>query len=410
MNERIVPVNGESTLQEAAFTDAPHETRTPLRVGAEALNDEEGSPTRGPAAKGLSREDEALVVWFPEGLLTHPYCELLYRALARQGVERRDATGFWVWGRIRPARGAVFHIHWADHYVISGNRVRTLLKISAFTLELLMLRARGVRIVWTVHNLKNHENALPVLDRIGSTILAHLATSLIFHCEAGKRMGLARFRLRDPSKCHVIPHGHFIERYGVGPTRAEARAELGLAAEERVYLVFGLIRPYKGLDRLLEVFEKIREPGERLLIVGGLYGSMDRGWPERARKAYPSATLIIEKVPDQRVPLYFRAADVGVFPYRDILTSGAMILAMGYGLPCVAPRAGCIEETLAPEGNVLFDPEDDASLGRAIETMREKSGRFAEMGAENARRARDFDWDEIAERTIEAYRGTKRAG
>lgn len=379
MNERIVPEKIEDALSEVALTGAPH------------------------------REPDA-VVWFPEGLLTHPYCELLYRALARRGVQRRDATGFWIWGKIRPARGAVFHIHWADHYVISGNRARTLLKISAFALQLLVLRARGVRVVWTVHNLKNHENALPVLDRLGSTLLAHLSTSLIFHCEAGKRMGLARFRLRDASKCHVIPHGHFIERYGVGPTRAEARAELGIGPKERVYLVFGLIRPYKGLDRLLEVFESIREPGERLLIVGGLYGTMDPGWPERARKAYPSATLIIEKVPDQRVPLYFRAADVAVFPYRDILTSGAMILAMGNGLPCVAPRAGCVEETLAPGGNVLFDPEDDASLGRAIEVMRDKARSLPEMGAENARRARDFDWDEIADRTIEAYRGTKRAG
>lgn len=191
MNERLTVAESEQALGEGTLVDLERKESSSSGAGPE-----------------MSASEAPWLVWFPEGLLTHPYCELLYRALARRGIQRRDATGFWIWRKIRPARGAVFHIHWADHYVISGNAFRTLLKIFAFTLELLVLRARGVRVVWTVHNLKNHENALPVLDRLGSTILAHLATSLIFHCEAGKRMGTARFRLQGDAKCHEIGRAH----------------------------------------------------------------------------------------------------------------------------------------------------------------------------------------------------------
>lgn len=349
--------------------------------------------------------DEGSTVWFPQGLLTHPYCELLFGALERRGVRRGDATGFWIVSRIRPARGAVFHIHWADHYVISGNRPRTLLKIALFTAQLLVLKARGVRVVWTVHNLKNHENAMPLLDRLGSTVIARLADSLILHCEAAKGAAIARFGLGDGAKCHVIPHGHFIDRYPRGPSRARAREELGLGSEEQVFLVFGLIRPYKGLDRLLEIFERIKRPGQRLLIVGALYGSMDEQWPEQTREKYPWAELIVGRVDDERLPIYFRAADVALFPYRDILTSGAMILAMGFGLPCVGPRAGCVPEALAPSANVLFDPDDDASLAAAIETIARAERDWAEMGATNRANAEALDWERIAERTLAAYAG-----
>lgn len=354
--------------------------------------------------KATAKAQTRPTVWLPQGLLKHPYCELLFAALERRGVKREDATGFWVLSKIRPAEGAVFHIHWADHYVISGNRPRTLLKIALFTMELLLLKARGVRIVWTVHNLKNHENAMPWLDRLGSTVIARLADSLILHCEAAKSAAMARFGVRE-DRCHVIAHGHFIDRYPTGPSRAEARAELGLGPDEHVFLVFGLIRPYKGLDRLLEVFERTKKPGQRLLIVGALYGSMDQSWPERTQRKYPWAELVVGRVDDGRLPLYFRAADVALFPYRDILTSGAMILAMGFGLPCVGPRAGCVPEALAASANILFDPDSDASLAEAIETIDGMHASWAEMGATNRANAEALSWDRIAELTLDAYAG-----
>jgi len=56
------------------------------------------------------------------------------------------------------------------------------------------------------------------------------------------------------------------------------------------------------------------------------------------------------------------ACDVVVFPYQEILTSGAVILAMSFGRACVAPRLGCIQDVLDDKGAFIYEPSNKAGL------------------------------------------------
>lgn len=357
-----------------------------------------------------TRNPELPRVFCSLGLAAHPYPEQLYSALERRGLELSDVPDFWVVRHIRPSPGAVLHLQWTERYLLSKDRPRTLLKLALFAAQLAYLKLRGVRIVWTVHNLKNHENSMPKLDHWGSCMLARLADRLIVHCNCALDLTRARFKLRDVTKFHVIPHGHFVHRYELGPSRPDARASLDLPIDGDVFLVFGLIRPYKGLDRLLELFAEVRERGQTLVIAGATYGAMDPSWPAQAQARYPWLRIFPRHISDEELPTFFRAADVALFPYRDILTSGAMILAMGFGLPCVAPRAGCVPETLGRGGGPLFEPDSDASLRQALLEVAERREQWTEMGENNRQRAHSWDWDTIAERTLDAYEGSRPTG
>ena len=107
-------------------------------------------------------------------------------------------------------------------------------------------------------------------------------------------------------------------------------------------------------------------------------------------------------VPIDELQIYFNAADVAVFAYRDALTSGALINALGFAKPVIASRVGCIPELLnTPEIGVLVPPGDVAALTDAMRAARDWD--LASRGAAAQTRARELDWDQIALQTLAAY-------
>jgi glycosyltransferase involved in cell wall biosynthesis len=83
-------------------------------------------------------------------------------------------------------------------------------------------------------------------------------------------------------------------------------------------------------------------------------------------------TLIDRFLDNDELQLYLRAADAGVYPYDEVLTSGSILLALSFDLPIIAPRFGMISETVeGADGaaGVLYDRKDPSGLGNAIGRM-----------------------------------------
>ena len=109
-------------------------------------------------------------------------------------------------------------------------------------------------------------------------------------------------------------------------------------------------------------------------------------------------------VPNDKIQLYMNACDVVVFPYRDILTSGAVVLAMSFGKACIAPRIGCISEVLDDSGAFLYDPENEKGLSQAIKSSINKKYELASMGKYNYQLAEKNNWNYIANLTHQVYK------
>ncbi|MEO1390975.1 MAG: glycosyltransferase, partial [Cyanobacteria bacterium J06634_6] len=189
-------------------------------------------------------------------------------------------------------------------------------------------------------------------------------------------------------------------------SRAEARKALNIAESDFVFLFLGLIRSYKGVPELLAAFEKLDNPNARLVIAGKVHEEdieLEDLLHQKA-SADQSIQFIPGFVPDEDIQIYMNAADTVVFPYRDILTSGAVLLAMSFGQSCVAPRIGCISETLDSDGAFLYDPQLDSGLLEAIQKSIRKRHELPRMGKHNMRLAEGYSWERVANMTQTIYR------
>lgn len=147
----------------------------------------------------------------------------------------------------------------------------------------------------------------------------------------------------------VLPHpvyNHFGERMD----RAEAERKLGLKPGMKNILFFGLIREYKGLDILLEAFDRL-DSDCRLIIAGEPYGSFEKYQQMIDRSpARDRISVFPDYIPDSDVRIYFSAADVAVLPYRSATQSGISCIADNFEVPMIVTDVGGLRETIGERG------------------------------------------------------------
>jgi glycosyltransferase involved in cell wall biosynthesis len=300
----------------------------------------------------------AAVAAFPRTVRGNPYCDLLYRNLAARGVAvvaNAELSPRWLLRHVRDVK--VLHLHWPEFYYRAGGQP-TARSVTAFIAALLLARLLRYRIVWTVHNALPHERH-PV-DRALRWLLVRSAR-LVVHAEAA-RAALPQIRPRAA----VVPHGHYIGCYPDELSAADARRALGVAASDRVFVCFGQLRAYKGVGGLLDAFVRLPGPRLRLVIAGQPATDADAAIVRTAARRDARVQPHLGFVPDRDVQRFLKAADFVVLPYRDVLTSGAALLALSFGCPLVVPRRGCLAE-LEHEGCAIgYDPDASDGLRAAL--------------------------------------------
>ncbi|MGI8945390.1 MAG: glycosyltransferase family 4 protein [Thermoleophilaceae bacterium] len=267
------------------------------------------------------------------------------------------------------------------------------------TLEALdaFLLARDGPTVFTSHNVLRRGQGR--LRERAARLVAARADAVITHTADGARALSERFGA-DPARVHVIPHGAFDY---LTRQKAEQPLPLELAAVEGpVILWFGVLRPYKGVDVLLEAFRGL--VGAELWIVG-------RPWMpieplKRAAAACGGRVRFVERfVTDPELPAYFRRADVVVLPYRRIDQSGVLYTALAFGKAMVLSDVGGFSEIGRAHGAArLVEPEDPDALREALELLVGDPAARAALGRRAAEAAAGhFSWESIGRRTLALY-------
>jgi glycosyltransferase involved in cell wall biosynthesis len=199
----------------------------------------------------------------------------------------------------------------------------------------------------------------------------------------------------------VIPHGAFEHL-----TRQEAELPLPpelAAVEGPVLLCFGSIRPYKGVDVLLEAFRQVE--GAELWVVGRpLKGSMER-YHRLAAEAVGKVRFVTRYLDEPAIPAFFRRADLVVLPHRCVDQSGVLYVALAFGKPIVMSAVGGFQEVVEDHGVArLVPPADpDALAAAANELLGDQAEREALGQRAAAAAAGPYSWDEVARRTLELY-------
>ena len=182
---------------------------------------------------------------------------------------------------------------------------------------------------------------------------------------------------------------------------------LDLGDTVRVFLLLGGMRENKNVTGLAESFAKGGFKGAVLVIAGAAGDSALRTELENVAASHPNIRLFLEFVPPARVQVFMNAANVVVFPYSDVLTSGAVLLAMTFGRACIAPSVGAFTETLSRQGALFFEPPSPGDLAARLREAAALSAETLEkMGQENFARCRErFGWEAVASATRDLYLG-----
>jgi glycosyltransferase involved in cell wall biosynthesis len=284
----------------------------------------------------------------------------------------------WFWGstlaravwRFRAWRPDVAVFQWW-----TGSVLHTYLFLALFA------RLRGTRVIVEFHEvLDTAEQRIP-LARAWVRVLGRpffgLADAFVVHSEVdrgpiGERYGIGN------RPCVVIPHGpidHFTSDDDTPslPLRDAPAGVINL-------LFFGIIRPYKGLEDLVEAFEMLDDDEVMhywLTVVGETWEGWDlpirliEGSRHRSR-----ITLVNRFVEDDEVTGYFAGADAAVLPYHRSSASSPASVAMANGLPLVLTAVGGLPEAVADyEGAILVPPRDSEALRDAIRKLPQLCGR-----------------------------------
>lgn len=277
---------------------------------------------------------------------------------------------------------------------------------SGLPVELWILRLAkvfGVRLVHTVHNILPQDGG----DRYRTayTRVYRMADRLICHNDETKEQLVAKFGV-SPDRISVIPHGPL---FGAAPpdSGARCREKLKLAPSDVLVVYHGIISPYKGVPLLVDAWRRVQQshPNARLLIVGSGDPAEMQKIEERV-SAYGltgSVCLDFRFVSELELTDLLAAADVLVYPYREITTSGALMTGINFGKPIVATRLPLFEATLQHGETALLVPRDDeAELGQALLSLIGNQG-LRERLAAAIRRLPRPSWSEIAAKTACCY-------
>ena len=304
-------------------------------------------------------------------------------------VQLRDAIGDRVvqlpfsWRTALSGRYDVFHLHWPEVKLRGTTTLRSVARSVLFLCVLLRLRLGRRALVRTFHNVAPHER-LPWPQRGLVRLCDRWTTLWVVLSERGPR---------PPGDAPTVlaPIGHYREWFAGRPRRAAVPGRLAFV---------GLVRRYKGVERLVEAFTGLDDADLSLHVVGRVE---DADLGERLRRLAaddPRVSIDDAYVPDDRLVEEVTSAELVVLPFVAVTNSSSVLVALSLDRPVLAPRIPVIEE-LADEVGAAWVLTYDGTLEPA--TIAEAITRVRARAPGPAPALARRDWGQIGAVHAAAY-------
>ena len=264
-----------------------------------------------------------------------------------------------------------------------------------------------IRFILTVHNVLPHE-LLPG-ELITYRLSYGCAAGLILHAHASLDRLLRLMGPRFKTPTEVIPYGHYGELVRNDDMTRAAALEL-LSLEDKRYIVFfGAIRPYKGIDMLLDAVAAQTEwPANlRVLIAGHLMGGIAKEELLQLRDGLGILDRVIfdfRHFSEDHIPAIFKVADLVALPYRMIDQSGVLMGAIAAGIPVLCTPVGAFPEIVHSGIGFMASKSSAEALAQTLRQALVRRASWVDMGAQAKSEAElRYSWDSIADMTAKFY-------
>lgn len=324
--------------------------------------------------------------------LAEPDGPTKYAVQMRDGSASFVETQFFSWPRALFGRYDVFHVHWPEYLVRHRKPLYRLAQRGFYCLFIMRLVIFNVPVVRTLHNLHPHEGT--------GRLERYLMSLMDWRTDVLIRLNPTT-EVSSSKPVQTIPHGHYVDRFSQFPRPAAVAGRL---------LYFGLIRPYKGVEELLDVFSAESGGDLDLRIVGKPLSTDLRNHIEQRTSINPRITTDLRFVDDEQLVREFSLAELVVLPYREMHNSGVLLVAISLGRPVLVPATSSnrwlADEVgtnwiICYEGEISMDLIS-AAMKKARETL--QSGETPDLSGRS--------WTEVGRRHADVYQAAllKRQG
>ena len=285
----------------------------------------------------------------------------------------------------------IIYFDWVHSYIIGRTFLWSLIKSFSFVLEIFYLSLiRKIPIIHTLHNTQNHGGYWLLWERIIYGFFLRRCSKIRVYSETLRQEIIEKSDI-PASTVYIIqdiPYHHY---YPNRISKKESRDYFNIPNTNFIFLFFGKIKKYKGLEDLIRAFENIKKTGDSLFIAGQC---LDDNYLKSLKKLTTSSPEIIwhdQFITKVEVQFFFNAADVVVLPFTRIDHSGSIDLAMSFSKPVITLKTAANSELLAYQDYLLF--ENSSVLESSMDLVRKMN--LEEIGIKNFKKANSSNYHEL---------------
>ncbi len=318
--------------------------------------------------KLIKKPENFQIIQFTPENTKNPYYTMIGEELISRGIDFKYINDYQKIEEILEKRPILVHFHQPEPYYHAENKEKTLIKANEFLEKLRNIKINGAKVVFTMHNLVPHNRKFQDIDEMVNRELCKLSDRIVVLGQCAKEI------LVDTgvnTEISVINHPSYRGYYGPIPNKNQTRKELDLPTNAMIFGNVGHIKPYKGLEFIIEAFTKFSDlqKSSKQLVLCLVGSAHDNAYIKFIQEKYSKKNILIinRDLSDSDLIKFVSVMDYSVFAFKDIWASSSVVLSISYGVPVIVPELGCMSEYVQHLDNgLLYHPKDEKSL---IETF-----------------------------------------
>lgn len=282
----------------------------------------------------------------------NPYWEMIRSRMETRGFQTR----LWnPWDFPQKAQ-PILHLHWIESIGMDRLTRRSLFatRIAFQRLEnqIKLVQRAGGKVLWTAHNAQPHEQRSDPRSQLVAGWISRIVqqVDVIISLSAIGVDAIHRAQPKATAPVVVIPHQNYVGQYPPGDGQAYRQA-LGIPTQARVMGMIGLIRPYKEIERGIELFSAVRDDNAWLLVAGNCFDPALRERLAALAASNARVVLAVSHLSEQQFADAHAACDLILLAQRKMLNSGSVISALSMNAPVLANAIGALPEVQDLVGN-----------------------------------------------------------
>lgn len=308
-------------------------------------------------------------IWcIPSNNETNKYIELMQKAMKE--------SGYYVYSKGRNYRKFfcnIIHFNWYED--VPNNKITTYIYKVLF---LYIMKLSGKRIVYTLHNKKPHDFKNKYSSKLMHKLLK-ISDSIVIHSKISRDVIQENFQDVNLKKVKYIPHPNYIDSY----PREKEYENFRKREDQFVVAFIGQIRPYKNVEVILNVANKLSEKSEIIFLICGK--CINEEYKEQLIKNISGNNVRIDFrfIEDGELNSLMQNIDTIILPYstETALNSAAIILGMSFGKSIISTNVGTIQDFNDLPGLSSYDYTEDQN--KHIEILQKKIIEFYNIWKKN---------------------------